>query len=181
MPAFNLSWGMNTPATLGRLSELVLYIAQRTKGYADFGAVKLNKTLYHSDMEHYRVYGRPLTGAQYHRIQKGPVPKHILVAERTLKERGALEIDTTSMTHKRIAKRDADLTGFSEEQIKIVDRQIERLKSMTSTEVSDDSHDIRWHAVNHQGRIPYEFAFLDGTATPKDEADAGELAIEFGW
>ncbi len=181
MTVQNLTWGGNTPVIQERLQELVLYVAKKTAGLPDFGTTKINKTLYHSDMEMFRSHGRPITGAQYHRIQNGPVPKHIPVAERTLKQCGDLEIDTSVNAHKRVALRDPDISKFTADELAIVDDQIERLKNDTSTKVSEDSHDIRWHAVTHQSLIPYEFAFLSGNATQKDKDDAGKLAVELGW
>ncbi|UWR23455.1 Panacea domain-containing protein [Sulfitobacter sp. S190] len=158
-----------------------MYVATKTADLDDFGTTKINKTLYHADMEMFRENGRPITGAQYHRIQNGPVPKHIPVAERNLVEKEALEIDKSVAAHKRIARREPNMDLFSENEIKIVDAQIERLMGDTSAKVSEDSHDIRWHAVSHQSLIPYEFAFLSGEATEKDKSDAAELAVELGW
>src|SRR5688572_18569129 len=43
----NLTWGSNTPTVQGRLRELVLYIAEKTKDISDIGSTKINKTLYY--------------------------------------------------------------------------------------------------------------------------------------
>jgi len=181
MTQYNLTWGGNTPVTQRRLGELVLYIANKTADLADFGSMKLNKTLYHSDSDAFRDTGKSITGAQYHRIQNGPVPKHILVVERNLENEEALEIKVVGKTHCRLAKREADTSMFSDDELARVDDHIERLKGMTFDEVSDDSHDIRWHALTHQALVPYEFAFLSDDVTDKDRADATALADQFGW
>jgi hypothetical protein len=181
MTNLNLTWGSNTPASQRKLQELVLYVAQKTAQIDDFGTTKINKTLYHADMAMFRETGRAITGVQYHRIQNGPVPKHILVAERALVEAGALEIDQSVAAHKRIAKRQPDLSLFDNNELSQVDAQIEAIRGDTSAKVSLDSHDVRWHAVNHQGIIPYEFAFLEGKATEKDKVDAAVFAVELGW
>ena len=177
----NLTWGANNPAAQARLQEMVLYVAEKTKNLDDFGTTKINKTLYNADMEMFRRTGKAITGVQYHRIQNGPVPKHILAAERALLSANELEIDQSIASHKRIAKRSAKLNSFTSDEIAIVDAQIEQIKNFTSAKVSEDSHDIRWQAVKHQGLIPYEFAFLSGDATEKDKVNAASMAVEFGW
>lgn len=181
MSNYNLTWGGNTPAVQRRLSELLLYVAEKTANISDFGSTKINKTLYHADMNFFREHGRAITGAQYHRIQKGPVPKHILVVERSLLDAGHLERVEDGMTHRRIAKRSADLSFFQDDEIAAVDAEIERLVEMTSAQVSDDSHDIRWHSLTHQDLVPYEFAFLNDDVTEADKKDAATLADRFGW
>jgi len=177
----NLNWGVNTPASQHRQRELLLYIAQRTRGMADFGSIKVNKTLLHADMQRYREAGKPITGAQYHRIKMGPVPKHILAAERRLIADGDMEMQSMAGANVRTAKRVPDLSLFTEDEIAAVDAQIERLSKMTSEEVSEDSHDIRWHALQDKDLVPYEFAFLSDTVSNKDKEDAANLAERFGW
>lgn len=179
MAATNLTWGSNTPASRKRLRELLLYIAKKTSDLADFGSIKVNKTLYHADMERFKASGKAITGVQYHRIQMGPVPKHVLVAERELAN--DLEVRPLGLAKIRLANREPDMSLFTEDEIASVDGQIERLKAMTSDEVSEDSHDIRWHTLQDKDLVPYEFAYLSDTLTAKDKEDAASLAERFGW
>lgn len=177
----NLTFGGHTPATQERLGELILYVAAKTKNIDDFGAIKINKTIVFADLMAFKSLGYGITGAQHHRIGMGPVPKHILVVERNLKEGEALRIDVTEKGHKRVALRDANVDLFSDEELAIVDSQIARLKDMTSNAVSNHSHDIRWEALRDKDLMPYEFAFLDDSVTSKDKTDAKYYAEEFGW
>lgn len=181
MASANLTLGSNTPASRKRLRELLLYIAKKTKNMADFGSIKVNKTMYHADMERFKATGRAITGAQYHRIQMGPVPKHILIAERELVDEGAMEMQSIGAANIRTAKREPDMSLFSEEDIKSVDAQIDRLSRMSSDDVSEDSHDIRWHALNDRDLVPYEFAYLSDAVSTKDKEDAVKLAERFAW
>ncbi|MDH3666903.1 MAG: Panacea domain-containing protein [Paracoccaceae bacterium] len=176
-----LTFGNNTPASQERLGELVLYIAEKTEDYADFGSTKINKTLYYSDFENFRIRGKSITGAQYQRITHGPAPKHIVFVEGRLKEHGELRIDAQQMTHKRVALRKANTTIFKPSELALIDKHIERLNRQTSTEVSKESHDVRWNIVNDADLLPYEFAFLDDTYTSEDEAETNRLASEFEW
>lgn len=177
----NLTWGSNTPASRRKLRELLMYIAKKTSGMADFGSIKVNKTMYHADMERFKASGVAVTGAQYHRIKMGPVPKHILIAERELVAAGDMEIRPLGQANVRTANRDPDLTLFTDEDLAAVDEQIERLSKMTSEDVSEDSHDIRWRALRDKDLVPYEFAFLSDSVSSKDRQDAANLAERFGW
>lgn len=177
----NLTFGANTPVTQERLGEMVLYIAGKTRDIDDFGAIKINKTIVFADLEAFRTLGKSITGAQHHRIRMGPVPKHILVAERKLIEDGALEVEQTSSGHKRRAKRSHKGDMFTPDELALVDIQIERLKEMTGNAVSELSHNVAWSVLQDQDLMPYEFAFLDGTVTEKDRSDARSLAEDLGW
>ncbi len=177
--ARNLTFGSNTPASLKKLAETVLYVAHKTSG--DFGSIKINKTIYNADLEAFKKLGSSITGAQHHKIKMGPVPKHILMAERRLESEGSLEIDRETMSHRRVAKRDPNLDLFTEKEIQILDQIIEDMAPKSATQVSEESHDIRWEVVRNQDLLPYEFAFLDGSVTEKDRKDASRLSEEMGW
>ena len=177
--AQNLTFGSNTPASLAKLAEAVVYVAHKTQG--DFGSIKINKTIYYADLEAFKTLGSSITGAQYHKIRLGPVPKHILMAERKLESEGALKVDRDTMNHSRIAGRAPNLNLFSESETKILDTFIAELAPKSAMQVIEESHDIRWDVVRNQDLLPYEFAFLDGTVTDKDSRDAQRLSEEMGW
>ena len=61
-----------------KFRELVLYIAEQSEGDPRFGAVKLNKILYYSDFEAFRVLGESITGATYRKLSEGPAPLQML-------------------------------------------------------------------------------------------------------
>ena len=44
----------------------------------DFGAVRLHKVLYYSDMLHYLENGAPITGSRYRKRPFGPTCDHLL-------------------------------------------------------------------------------------------------------
>ena len=169
--AQNLTFGSNTPASLAKLAEAVVYVAHKTQG--DFGSIKINKTIYYADLEAFKTLGSSITGAQYHKIRLGPVPK--------LESEGALKVDRDTMNHSRIAGRAPNLNLFSESETKILDTFIAELAPKSAMQVSEESHDIRWDVVRNQDLLPYEFAFLDGTVTDKDSRDAQRLSEEMGW
>src|SRR5690349_5516199 len=88
-----------------RLTQLVLYIADKCLDDPTYGKTKLAKILYYSDFRSYQKYGKPITGARYVKLDNGPFPDGFndlisqLQAERiiTVKEQNAGEL-----TRKRV-------------------------------------------------------------------------------
>src|SRR5580704_16149661 len=58
-----------------RFKELVLYISQKCANDPKFDTLKLNKLMFFSDYWAYAMYGEPITGFEYVKLQKGPAPK----------------------------------------------------------------------------------------------------------
>jgi len=79
-----------------RFVEIVLYVAKRMEADPAGGATKLNKVLYFADFAHQRGHGRPITWAEYQRLERGPAPRRIVAVRNKLVERGdaALRSDT---------------------------------------------------------------------------------------
>ena len=57
-----------------RLRELILYIALKCESDARFNATRLNKILFYADFVSFANTGKPVTGAAYKAIDRGPVP-----------------------------------------------------------------------------------------------------------
>ena len=169
-----------------RFRELIVYVSKKCENDRFFGAVKLNKILFHSDFRAVERFGWPLTGVTYFRLPQGPAPKPLLIYRSHLVEEGAIRIDRVPignlMQDRTIALRSPVMTHFSEDEVILVDQVVSELWSQTATEVSDASHDVRWRVLQNRDSLPYEFAFLD--ARPLTQADQDktlELAREFGW
>ena len=64
------AWDVDRSAQ--KFRELIIYISKRSKSDPWFGAIKLNKILYHSDFRAFERFGVPLTGVRYWRLQQGP-------------------------------------------------------------------------------------------------------------
>jgi hypothetical protein len=134
-------------------------------------------------MNAFKKRGKAITGAQYQRLDNGPTARHLLPVEKSLIEAGALKVHSPDdRGHKRReALRDPVLSDFSEEQLKEVDRQIDRLSQMSTQDVIEDSHDVRWSATRDRAGIPYEYVFISGIASKQDKVDAKFYAEQFGW
>jgi uncharacterized phage-associated protein len=165
-----------------RLAELMLYIAARSEADSKFGATKLNKILFYADMAAYGKLGRPITGQDYQKLERGPAPKRLLPVQTKMEHRGDGAIqqrDYKGYVQKRlIALREPDLTGFSGEEIAIVDSVIRVLWGMNASEVSEMSHlETGWIAADLKEDIPYESVLVyTRTPTPREIGHGQKIA-----
>lgn len=130
-------------ADRGKFSQLVLYIANRTKSDPTFGRTKLAKVFYYSDTRAYRDRGEPITGATYERRPHGPFPRELKPTELALHGEGKVEFaeGPDKYDPKRIIPRaEADLSSFEPWQIELVDAWIDRIQPLTASEASNRSH-----------------------------------------
>lgn len=182
-----LSFTIPVARAAQRFRELIVYISQRSAEDPHFGAVKLNKILYHSDFRAYERFGVPLTGVGYFRLKAGPAPKALVPVRRELEIEGAIRIDRIDLgngfqQHRTVALRDPVLEHFTTDELLIVDEVIAELRDQNAAEVSDASHDVRWRTLRDRDAMPYEFAFLSNApVTPADIERTRELATRFGW
>ncbi|MBO0682572.1 MAG: SocA family protein [Candidatus Dormibacteraeota bacterium] len=169
-----------------KFKELLLYVAQKSKGDSRFGATKLNKVLYFSDFLAYGRLGQPITGVTYQRLDHGPAPMPMLPVQRELEEEGAaelVEVPRFNLSQKRLVpKRGPQLEGFSAEEIALVDEVIEALRRYDATGVSGLSHlEMGWQLVDDREEIPYQYVYLSSEPlTPDDVSKAREFAASFG-
>jgi Protein of unknown function (DUF4065) len=170
-----------------RLRELIVYIAEKSVDDVHFGAIKLNKILYHSDFRAFERFGVPLTGVVYFRLPLGPAPRSMIPVRSALISEGAIRLDKLDLgsgyeQHRVVALRAPILNYFETDEIGIVNEVIAELWTQTAAEVSDASHDIRWRTLSNQDNLPYEFAFLsDETPTEEDIQRTRELIKIFSW
>jgi hypothetical protein len=171
---------------LERFRELILYVSQKCQDAEFFGATKLNKILYWSDMEAFYSLGRPVTGAEYWKLQKGPAPKYLKHIRDEMIREGLVRVEKRQMVdydqHRTVALRDPDMSIFSVAELRIVDSVIKECWAQTADEVSNVSHNIVWHTRNLRDPIPYEASYLDSSPLTEEEiARTRELALQYGW
>lgn len=149
----------------GKFIEAVLYVATRLEADAAGGAVKLNKALFHADFGHMRAHRRPITGAEYQRLEWGPAPTRLRPVRTILISKGDADLrkeDFLGKTLERLVPlRAPDESVFTDSEKQSLDQAIELVVGRTSSDVSDASHDEPgWRMVEEQEAIPYEAAFL---------------------
>jgi hypothetical protein len=131
-----------------RLAALAHYVIWKCEP-SDLGAVKLNKILWFSDLEHYRRTGQTITGATtYTKLQHGPVPKGILRALSALEAESKIARATENYYGRPktmfLALARPDLAAFDADEIATVDMIAELICRHTAASISRLSHDVLW-------------------------------------
>lgn len=169
-----------------RLTELILYVAERCTEMELFGKVKLNKILFWSDFLYFKKTGHPITGQQYMRLDQGPGPRRMLPVLNKMIEGGKLVLKNervfSKVQERPIALVEADLGDFTGDQIAMVDAVIDALWDRTGREVSLLSHELAgWQIVEDRETIPYSTILLSDRQPTDAELEYGRrLAVELG-
>jgi len=145
--------------SLSRLKNIMLYILNRCD---EVWCTKMNKLLFYVDFLSYRERGMAMTGLSYKAIDFGPVPdrwdrvySEFSEVKQELRQVG--DFVGSVLT----ASQEADMSVFSDDDIKILDTVCSSFGSKTSREISRMSHEEKaWiaHHTNHE-RIPFSEAF----------------------
>ncbi len=158
-----------------RFENLVLYLAERSADDLGYGKVKLNKLLFRSDFEAYRLLGASITGEEYKAQELGPVAAHLPSLLRRFATRGVMTIhEVPAGPYTRevplvVEGHEANQGVFADEELAIVDRALEELRPHGAKSVSEWSHEtsVGWRvkeaALRERGRaelIPYSSAPL---------------------
>ena len=130
----------------GKFKELILYVAQRSESDPSFGAVKLNKVLFLADVLAYAALNKPITGAEYFKLERGPAPRLMLpIREEMIRDNDIVMITRQSygLPHDRIiAKRAPDLSEFTGHEIALVNDVIELEKDASGSDLSEMTHQM---------------------------------------
>lgn len=148
-----------------KLAELLLYVADRLADDPAGGATKVNKVLFFAEFAHMRSHGRPISGAEYQKLERGPAPRRLKPVRRSLVDAGAAEVVEETylgyQQHRLRALRPADLSLFSDSEIRSVEQVLAELRGRSARDVSDLSHtELGWQMVDDGETIPYEAAYL---------------------
>jgi len=153
---------------LEKFINATLFFAKHVK---KLGITKLSKLLYYSDFEHFRLYGRPIIGDCYIRMEKEPVPKEsysIFNAnfrdgqDNSLRDAIYVRKDPDSKLGLIVAKRKYDPSLFSKSEIEIMKRMAFIWKDATAKTASKQSHlEKPWEETSKFNVIDYKLA-IDG-------------------
>jgi hypothetical protein len=148
-----------------RFGELVLYIAQRCMGDPEFGATKMAKALWRIDFQAFARFGRPLTGAEYQKLEHGPAARQFLPVLAKLKGQGVAqeaEQEVNGYHSKRVvALRPANIQLFSSEEVMLIESVLEDIRGKTASQLSRESHEfIGWKLAETGETIPYTSLLL---------------------
>lgn len=167
-----------------KFAELVLYVAERLADDPAGGALKLNKVLFFAEFAHVRAHGRPITGAEYQRLEHGPAPRRLVPVRDALVAAGDASFrEAVYLGYKQnrlVATRPAKRAMFSPGELDVVDQVLAELTHYSGAQLSDLSHeDMGWRMVDDGETIPYEAAYLRRpVATDRIRRRASELAAQ---
>jgi hypothetical protein len=169
-----------------KFSELVLYVADKMKDDTYFGATVLNKVLFFADFFHYAEHGRSITGADYMRLDQGPVPRRLVPVRTQLVNQGRAAVVKRQIGPRNQNRLEviqpAELESFSGPEIETVNKMIDLIKGHTASSISELSHTmLGWRMAADGESIPYESVFLyGGPITASDRQRAEAVASELG-
>jgi len=183
---FKLTFGDDNADTQERLRELIIYVAEKSRADMRFGATKLNKILYYSDFIAFKEFGKPITGAQYMRLNHGPAPTHLKPIRMGMVERGEIIIEKIPYWTRDLdvvkPLRSANTDLFEKRELLLVDSIISELRDLDAHEVSTLSHTRAWKVAGEREAIPYEAIFLSDKELTEDDMEwAYGAAINAGW
>jgi antitoxin SocA-like protein len=172
-----------------KLRELVIHVAQRSAGDPNFGPIKLNKILFHADFIAYGLFGHPITGAEYVKLEYGPGPKGFPQTRDEMVEARDIALEklpsgVRGPQYRIVALRDPDLAAFTATEIALVDQWIDALRNVDPFVISEVTHGYRgWRVAPALGdTIPYGAVFLsDSPPTEYEIERAAELIQQHGW
>lgn len=150
--------------SINKFKTVLLYILEKCAGKPNIGETALNKLLYFSDFNYYELYEEQLTGAEYKKLQFGPVPETIKEILTTLEDEGKilrLKTEYFNFQQTRFIPLDkADLKILKASEIKVIDDVIDRFSEWSASKLSDYSHkDMPWLSTEDNEVIDYELVF----------------------
>ncbi len=164
------------PYDVDKFINAVAYFAE--KDLPDLDKLKVSKLLYFADKLHLQKYSRTITGDDYRRIKRGPIPSRCLdimndaiageaqyftdhepEVEKFLKY---VDIDDSGQYPCFVAKKDPDLDVFSRSDIEILDEVSRKYGNRTGIQLINLSHrDASWKKTKPSRWIDFRL-FLEG-------------------
>lgn len=144
------------------------------------GAVRLNKSLWFTDMYSYWVNGVSVTGEKYVKRRKGPVPATVLATLEELKADeiiAVIEPQHQYDTRKYISLIAPDAGALSSSERELAREVVAFVCGKTANEISDMTHEEVWHAAEEGEEIPLYATLATGRGAITDEVKAWANSI----
>jgi hypothetical protein len=143
-----------------KLRELILLITEWSQADEKFGAIKLNKLLFHCDFAAYLTFGEPITSQQYFALPQGPAPRRLKPITQAMVKSQQLaykEVSYYGYTQLRpIALKAPNVELFSPKELNLIRNTIQTYWNMSATEISKHSHlFLGWKIAREKETIPY--------------------------
>lgn len=144
------------------------------------GAIRLNKTLWYTDVAAYRFAGASVTNEAYVKRKMGPVPSHILATIEELKNEGVLHVREPQGqfdSRKYISLEEPDTGMLSEDEMDLAKEVLSAVLGHTANVISEMTHDIIWEAASDGEEIPMYATLASDRGAIADEAKTWARAI----
>ena len=156
--------------------EVLHYLIEKVGSRANVGKTVLYKLLYFSDFGFFELYEKYLIGETYKKYEHGPVPCHFDDVVKELEETKKIKSVKSKFfgygQHKYISLKEPELNSLSAQELRVIDRVIERFGDLSASKISDLSHkDIPWEATEDNEIIDYKLVFYR-----EPELSFGELS-----
>lgn len=166
-----------------KFKELLHYILHRCGNLENVGKTVVYKLLYFSDFDYYELHEKPITGESYVKLPYGPAPSHFneviadLIKENKVKQ---IDVDFRGKIQKKfLCVKQPLLLNLSAEEIQIAERVINKLSSMTATQITGYSHgDMPWKSAKDNERIDYEMVFYRDDIYMVREYDNNDVSCD---
>ncbi len=145
-----------------KLKETSLYILDKCAEGKFFGKTILFKLLYFSDFNFYKLHYISITGENYRKLPFGPAPCSFDEIMDNLSGEGKIKIivNKTNGSYKFKVLKEPKIELLNGEEIKIIDKVIEKIGHCNATEISKLSHsDTPWQVTNDKEIINYDLVF----------------------
>jgi len=153
-----------------KYKNALLYLASKTGKGTIRGKKRLCKLLYFLDFDFFEKFERPFTGDVYKKLPMGPFPIYLDAIVDEMKKEDSLGVGSYKTgrgynpTFIYKAKREPDVSVFSREEKKMLNRIAEVYGDKTGTELEALTHkEAPFLAVEDNEVIPYELSFYRGT------------------
>jgi transcriptional regulator with XRE-family HTH domain len=156
---------INVPQkNLEKFKQVLLYILNKVGSKPNIGMTVIYKLLYFIDFNYYEKYEEQLIGATYIKNQYGPTPVEFQkIVKEMIKEKEVTKVKDQYFKYpqtKYLPLKKADLSGFSANEIRVIDKVLEDLSDKNAKEISEYSHnDVPWLTTDDGAIIEYESVF----------------------
>lgn len=152
-----------------KYQQAILYLCEKLNREIR-GKKKLAKLLYYLDFDYYEKYQKYFTGERYKKLPMGPFPVALekitadLIKNKQLAVEKIEEWNGYNPTEVYKILKNPDLSVFSSEEKKMIDRIIVKYGHLNGKELENLTHsEAPYIGTEDKKEIPYDLAFYRGT------------------
>ena len=154
----------NRELDMKKLKAVIHYIVHKCGSAENVGKTVLYKILYFSDFDFFEKYEKSITGEAYAKLPFGPAPRDFNISVMQLKKEFKIkEIEAVYGGQKQIkyiSLQEPENSPLTADEIKIIDKTIQKISGMTASQSSSYSHgDMPWKSAKDGDNLDYEMVF----------------------